>query len=327
MATAVLLPQYNNFFSQEFAGYTNNQDFTMPSYRHHQRQSSASVHQKQAGHPQPADIQTIVKGLSQTDRDAILAYQPNQSTYQISVEDEKVLLALQQQLKQQQQQVVSPSNKKAHNHGHGHGKQVLPCFNMICTGTCAYGMKCTFLHDPRAQIPKHCRKQVEFTLQSHLHTYRPYANSKKQYNKGQTQDLDSSCSSTDSECNSVGSGSGSGSNNGSKGLYYSKSQGFKRDDIFDFPFVELAALDANSKCYDPVSTTTGSETATNEQHWRELCMWYHLLAAVNTEKVGLERIPMLSQACQNKKKTSRLSVFEQLSQSNSPVDEQKSNLW
>lgn len=142
------------------------------------------------------------------------------------------LMMLQQQQQQlqllQQQQLLSalhhhqpqspPRPAVSTNSRHMKVKQVLPCFNLICTGTCAYGPKCTFLHDPRAQLPKHIRKQAEFILQSHLHTYRPNLNKVKQQQQHHQQQLlqsailhggcyneDDECSSechTDSECSS-----------------------------------------------------------------------------------------------------------------------------
>ncbi len=267
--------------------------------------------------PMPSvDVQSVIQGLSRAAKDAILKYQPH---VQVQQDDERVLLALQHQLKAQQHLApVSPVNivhkKKAHT------KEVLPCFNMICTGTCAYGMKCTFLHDPRAQLPKHCRKHAEFLLQSHLHTFRPYGHSNKDgsKNKKQSKDDDEALfSGTDSECGSVTSGScASNSNDAIKTAsapFYSKSQGFKRDDIFDFPVIELPHQDSNSKCYDPSETSEGPmPNLGTSEYWRELSMWYHLLAAVNAEKVGLERIPMIPHAHVNKN-ASRLPVFQLLS--------------
>jgi hypothetical protein len=220
-----------------------------------------------------------------------------------------------------------PSNR-------GNMKQVLPCFNMICTGTCAYGLRCTFLHDPRSQIPKNVRRATEFLLQSHLHTFRPYgrsaltgaATTTPQTVIPSVASVSTDHEASDTDNSSVGSGGG---NNSRHVPYYSKSKGFKRDDIFDFPCMEIPRNEPNSKCYDPASNEFAPHSmADMSEYWRELSMWYHLLAVVNTEKVGLERIPLIPSACQKKRKVvQRLPIFEQLAQHGKLQGNQVSDLW
>lgn len=167
-------------------------------------------------------------------------------------------------------------------------KNVLPCFNVVCTGTCAYGPKCTFLHDPRAQLPKNARKQAEFLLQSHLHTYRPHT-SKHCVTKIAIEDevrLHASECKEDKDSDST-----------DQQLRTNVTmKSFKRDDIFDFPTMPMQFREPNSKYYDP----------TQEQlpiHQREMSMWYHMLANVN-EKCSQSLTKTLSK--------SRLPIFEKL---------------
>jgi hypothetical protein len=216
-------------------------------------------------------------------------------------------------------------------------KQVLPCFNLICSGTCAYGPKCTFLHDPRAQLPKHLRKVAEYRLQSHLHTYRPNLSKIRQQQQQPSpliaaaiagahgliinhaeEDECSSCH-TDSECSSnngdhhpVGIMDGLGMTRTSspsmmpielKSMGHSHSQptpstSIKKDDIFAFPTMELTYLEPNSKCYDPTEDQIPS-------HSREMNMWYHFLSTVN-EKYANTAIDVPAFSKQ------RLPVFERL---------------
>lgn len=53
-----------------------------------------------------------------------------------------------------------------------HKQKLILCFEMTATGTCARGIKCSFLHDPRFQLPNPERRSLEFIMQGHLHHYR-----------------------------------------------------------------------------------------------------------------------------------------------------------
>lgn len=237
---------------------------------------------------------------------AMMMQQQQQIQQQIQhLQKQQQLLQLQQlQQQQQAQRCYAAANASAHAHAPAVGnnkhlkvKQVLPCFNLICTGTCAYGPKCTFLHDPRAQLPKHVRKQAEFILQSHLHTYRPNLNKVKQQSSllqssllGGHKDEDDDCLSasdcqTDSECSS-NNGDHQQPRSTSPSCVWEQQQPagmksaltFKKDDIFSFPTMELTYQEPNSKCYDPTEEQIPSYS-------REMTMWYHFLGTVN-EKYG-----------------------------------------
>jgi len=204
-------------------------------------------------------------------------------------------------------------NNNHHNHNKNNkAKQVLPCFNLVCTGTCAYGPKCTFLHDPRAQLPKPLRKQAEFLLQSHLHTFRPnkkgeedhvaheVENNNPVHNMSNQELVDfllarpnsPTCVSNLAHCDSS-----SVDSNEHKPLQ-AKSAAFKRDDIFDYPTMAMQYNEPNAKCYDPVDDSAFLF------HAREMSMWYNMLDIVN-DKQGFysHDKPMMS---------SRLPVFVDL---------------
>ncbi len=241
-----------------------------------------------------------------------------------------IMLQQQQQLQQMQQQQLAhglPIPRclpvtGAQHHAQTQSrplkvKQVLPCFNLICTGTCAYGPKCTFLHDPRAQLPKHIRKQAEFMLQSHLHTYRPNLNKLKQQQQLQSvhgleedecsschTDKDSECSSNNGEVDSYGNVRSSSPScvweqqQQQLNKCVAPTQTFKNDNIFAFPTMELTYQEPNSKCYDPSEEQIPSYS-------REMSMWYNFLGTVN-EKYGNNAS---MDACHYGR---RLPVFERL---------------
>lgn len=158
---------------------------------------------------------------------------------------------------------------------------LLPCFNLVCSGTCAYGPKCMFLHDPRLLIPKHLRRRTEFLLQSHLHTYRP--------NRG------GACSGNGSDTDSTGSGS---------------SVTHRKDDVFQFPYFNMSSHTSNMACYDiPVADEecTRDEQFAVENCQLEFSMWYQLIAALNDRSADtyLRKTPLYYQK-------SRLPVFQKL---------------
>jgi hypothetical protein len=183
-------------------------------------------------------------------------------------------------LPQQQQQQSSMQQQ----HSRLKMKQVLPCFNLVCTGTCAYGPKCTFLHDPRAQLPRHLRKQAEFMLQSHLHTYRPNVNktataaATASALRVKAYPLHASCGlCSDDEVDEVLEDCTDSDGTHSS---HEKSLTFRRDDIFDYPTIPMSYQEPNAKLYEP----------TDEQipgHGRELSMWHHMLACANEKNIPL----------------------------------------
>ncbi len=210
-----------------------------------------------------------------------------------------------EQLKLIKQMVCAlPTSKDQKKEHKGKVKTILPCFNLICTGTCAYGPKCTFLHDPRAQLPKSVRRQAEFLLQSHLHTYRPNNNTKKlpvcpNNSFSHSGDLDDDNRSVHS-ADSTHSGSTATSNiTAHKPINTAHNKAaYRKDDIFDFPAFEVPLNDINAKCYDP----NEEERA---KHSREISMWYHLLAVINdnTADTYLAKAPFCKP---------RLPVFQEL---------------
>lgn len=159
-------------------------------------------------------------------------------------------------------------------------QRVLPCFNLVATGTCAYGAKCSFLHDPRLMLSKENRKWTEFMLQHHLHIHRPNTkNSASAYD-----DLSCSC---DHEYTCLA------------GKTINNNVGFARDSIFRFPFFEMYNGKSNNLLYD------FDDDEVLEQHRREMCIWYHLIRELNHKKHLYT-----SKLCLQ---TPRLPLFRQLS--------------
>jgi hypothetical protein len=210
---------------------------------------------------------------------------------------------------QRQTQQNSPNNYN-NNRTKVRTRDVLPCFNLICTGTCAYGPKCTFLHDPRAQLPKSERRKAERQLQSDLHTYRPNQNSRPPSFKAgsaDSSDCDSGSISSHEENHCVNiTGKGlivNSTNRCTKQQLESKKAGYKKDDTFDFPAFALPINEGNAKCYEP-------HEEQRLKHEREISMWFHLLAVVNvnTEDTYLGKVPMTK---------SRLPLFRRMSEGRS----------
>lgn len=203
-------------------------------------------------------------------------------------------------------------------------KSVMPCFNQVATGTCAFGRHCLFLHDKRAFIQDvPLRRMTEQQLNAILHYYRPLTHSSTHKRRGGGDDFDYQ-QQQDMSVNT--DGDSVSSNNSAEQCYEcgpwkksSKAYAFKRD-VFYYPCVPMShAAPVSNREHDQSSRNTGYyNPRIAPDNVEEVSMWQHVLSLDPTNHVLFKRdlhdVNRKSGIITGK---SRLSVFQQLSQGKS----------
>ncbi len=126
--------------------------------------------------------------------------------------------------------------------------QLFPCFHMVCSGICAMGKNCKFLHDQRIRIQDiGVRQSYERTLRRHLNN-RPRSNS-----------IDSNDASTVT----------------TESMYHIPCCS---DDLFVFPTVDIVASQYRGNWCTYEVVANGDESLQREEE-----MWYHFLTVLGSE--------------------------------------------